>query len=329
MAIVSTSWGGARLLPERFERGVAALKALGLTVRVMPNAQGTGWGLRDWVSGSPEQRLADLHEAFADPAVDAVLSAIGGEHSAQLLEGLDLDLVRANPKVFCGYSDTTTLLHALHARTGLVTFYGAALLPEFGEVGGPDPEVVEGFRRAAGVAEAAGAVPRVAWQATEPRQVSDREGRPRVRHPGEPRIALRPGRASGRLLPGCLPSLRALVGTPWQPEYTGRVLLVETPEAPYEPESADADLTHLRNAGLLRGLAALVVGRTDGWTAAEVSQLHECVLDAVRGYGYPVLAGVECGHSAPLLTLPVGVEATVDSEELVIDEPAVAWRPGG
>lgn len=76
--------------------------------------------------------------------------------------------------------------------------------------------------------------------------------------------------------------------------------------------------------GLLAGLSALVVGRTPGWDDSQIAQLHACVLDAVAGYDYPVLAGVECTHSAPLLTLPIGVLATVDGEELVVEEAAVS-----
>jgi len=240
------------------------------------------------------------------------------------LERIDFEIIRSNPKVFCGYSDTTTLLQAVHARTGLVTFYGPALLPEFGEIGGPDRQVVEHFQRVTGRAIPPGVLPRIPWQAVEDRAVTDAEGRPRAAREGEPRTALRAGRGSGRLQVGCLPTTRALIGTPWQPEYRGRVLVVEVPEDPYDVEQADTDLTHLRNAGLLAELAAFVIGRTPGWDEDRIAQLHTCVLDAVGGYDYPVLAGAECTHSSPLLTLPIGVLATVDDEDLVVEEAAVS-----
>lgn len=324
IAVVATSWGGVGELPARAARAFAALDRLGYRVTLMPHAGGTADGPRDWVSAGAAERLADLHAAFADPAVDLVLSAIGGNHSAHLLEGLDLDLIRSHPKPFCGYSDTTTLLQAIHARTGLVTFYGPALLPEFGEIGGPDAAVVEHFQRVLGRAEPAGPLPVVPWQATENRAVTYAAGRARERVAGEPRRLLRPGSAAGPLLAGCLPSMRNLVGTPWQSDCVGRVMVVETPEAPYDAELADADLTHLRNAGLFADLAALVVGRTEGWSPAQVGALHACVLDAARGYDYPVLAGVEVTHSAPLLTIPIGVPGRVDGLELVIEGAAVS-----
>ena len=113
VAVVSTSWGGAGILADRFHRGVLALESLGYKVRIMPHALGTTDGVRDWVSGTREERLQDLHGAFEDPKVTCVFSAIGGDHSAQLLERIDFEIIRSNPKVFCGYSDTATLLQAV------------------------------------------------------------------------------------------------------------------------------------------------------------------------------------------------------------------------
>lgn len=323
IAIVSTSWGGAGLLGERFERGIEALGKLGYGIKVMKNARAVSDGSRDWLAGSRGERLADLHDAFADPEVRCVLSAIGGNHSAQLLEGLDLDLIREHPKLVCGYSDTITLLLALHARTGLLTVYGPALLPEFGEIGGPDPEVVDWFERVTSSTAPAGALPSIPWQAVEDRAISDAEGRARPRMRPEPRLVLRGGEASGRLLVGCLPSIRTLIGTPWEPDWSGSLLVIETPESPYDPSWADADLTHLRNAGILGSIAALAVGRTDGWSGAGRAQLHACVLDACRDTDYPVIAGVECSHAAPLLALPIGVLATLVDDQLIIEEAVV------
>ena len=150
IGVVSPSWGGAGLLADRFERGLVALESLGYEVRVMPNARKVADGGRDWVAGSIADRVSDLHAAFRDSAIRCVLSAIGGNHSAELLQQLDFELLAAHPTLFCGYSDTTSLLLALHARIGLVTVYGPALLPEFGEMGGPDAEVVKQFTRLTG-----------------------------------------------------------------------------------------------------------------------------------------------------------------------------------
>ena len=299
------------------------MAALGFEPVLMPNAGGGGDGVRSWVSASVADRVADLHQAFSDPSIAGVLSVIGGDHCAQMISEVDFALIEANPKVFCGYSDTTSLLHAIHARTGLVTFYGPALVPEFGEPEGPDQEVVDHWVRVTGDPVAAGQLPVVPWQSGESRMEADTEHRNMVRRPGEPRRALRSGRASGPLLAACLPSMLRLAGTRWWPEVEGRILVIECPEDPYTPAWADADLSQLRNLGVFDQIAGLVVGRTDNWNAADVETLHSLIQDMTSGHDFPILAGVEVSHSAPLLTIPIGVQGTIDNLDLSIDEAAV------
>ncbi len=323
IALVATSWGAVHHLPERSERAIRALTVLGFEPVLMPNAATGSDGTRDWVSASVEDRVSDFHDAFSDPSIAAVLSVIGGDHCAQMLEQLDLDLIRSNPKIFCGYSDTTTLLHVIHTTTGLVTFYGPALVPEFGEPEGPDREVIDHWRSVICASTASGEVPSVPWQSGESRIDSDPKGRNMVRRAPEPRVSLRAGTASGPLLAACLPTMLRVAGTQWWPELRGRILVIECPEAPYDPAWADADLTQLRNLGVFDEIAGLAIGRSDNWPTSEVETLHALVEQATRGSTFPILAGVEVSHSAPLLTIPIGVQGTIDGRTLSIDEPAV------
>jgi muramoyltetrapeptide carboxypeptidase LdcA involved in peptidoglycan recycling len=102
--------------------------------------------------------------------------------------------------------------------------------------------------------------------------------------------------------------------------------LLETPQKPYDPETADADLTHLRLAGWLDGLAALVLCRPYDFDEEQAEQLHEALMTHVAGRDYPVIARVEGGHTDPLPTFPLGVSTELDEDELVIAEPAVSGR---
>ncbi|MDB5656515.1 MAG: MccF-like protein, partial [Tardiphaga sp.] len=166
IAIIAPSWGGIGLLPARAERALAALRRLGAEPVLMPHATSAGDAARPWVSTGARERAADLHAAFTDPGIDAVLCAIGGTHAAQLLPFLDMGQIAANPKPLCGYSDVTVLLQAIHRDTGLVCFYGPALLPQFGEIDGPDAEVIAHLRQM--IAEggsAPGDIPDIDWQA--------------------------------------------------------------------------------------------------------------------------------------------------------------------
>jgi muramoyltetrapeptide carboxypeptidase len=321
IAVVSPSCPAAAFLTEEVRRGTEALERMGFQVRLMPHAK----GVRGWTSGTVQERLDDLHQAFADPGVHAVLYSIGGLHSAQLLAGLDMELIAANPKVFCGYSDATSLLNAVHAATGLVTFYGPALIPQFGELPEPYPETTGHFLRVTTEAAAAGPLPRIPYQVTDQDYARrEREQRPRDSEPAAARSVLRPGSASGPALAICLPSARDLVGTRWQPDTAGRVLFVETPEPPYTPAAADADLWHLRNAGLLDEVAAVVLGRPLGWDTVETEAFTEAVTACLDGLDVPVVTEVEFGHTNPILTLPNGVLVAVDGTEITLLEPAVS-----
>ena len=320
VAVISPSWGGPGSFPARFDRALTALtRRLGLTGQPTRHAHGS----LDWRSALAAQRADDINQAFLDDTIAGILCAIGGDHAAQLLPLLDWSTIAAHPKVFCGYSDATVLHHAIYAVTGLTTFYGPAVLSQFGEWPDPHEYTVDHFRSVTMTARPAGPVPRDDyvvdefgdWAAARPPHVRARGLAPR-------RTVLRPGCGSGPLLAACLPSALQLLGTPWQPTYDGHVLVIETPPA-YRPADADRDLTHLRNASCLNELAALVVGRPQGMSEAERQRLHAVVLDSVADFGYPVVADVECGHTDPMATLPIGVSCTVEEDELSLLEAAV------
>src|SRR5260370_37318482 len=105
VAIVSPSFGAVGQFPQRTERGLGYLESLGLRVRLMPHAAETA----GWASSSAVSRVADIHEAFSDDEVTAIVCGIGGNHSNQLLPLLDYELVRRNPKIFPGYSYVSVL----------------------------------------------------------------------------------------------------------------------------------------------------------------------------------------------------------------------------
>ncbi|WP_327178520.1 LD-carboxypeptidase [Streptomyces sp. NBC_01335] len=314
--MVSPSWGGAGLFPGRFGRAVSALgDTTGLQPVVMPHAKDT----LDWRSATAEDRASDLMDAFTDPTIRGVICVIGGDHAAQVLPLLDFDVIRSCPKPLIGYSDITVLNHAWYAA-GLSSFYGPALLPQFGEFPVPDPYTVDHFRRAvmADRQGPAGPVPRADHLVEEYLDWQADEARPRRRREAPARLVLRPGAGTGPLLAGCLPSAVQLVGTPWQPEYRGHVLVLDIPDGGYGPADADRDLTHLRHAGLLDGLAGLAVGRLRLSSDEQDAAMHEVVMRAVAHRGFPVLGNLECGHTDPMATLPLGAGCVLSDAELTL-----------
>jgi muramoyltetrapeptide carboxypeptidase len=320
IAIVAPSSGFASRFPRRMDRAIGWLEHAGFTVRVMSHAR----QIDAWVSATIDERVADLHEAFADSDVRAVIATLGGNHSAQLLSSLDYELIQRNPKIVCGYSDITSLLHGIHVETGLVTFYGPAALPQFGEFPEPLPETMSHFQHVLQSPHTSPNIPILPDIVDEFIDWGRDETRPRRRRPSPGRQVIREGEAEGRLLPGCLPTLRHLVGTPWQPDVRGALLAIDIPDGEYSASDADADLWHLRNAGLLEQLSGLIVGRVRSVSSPNEQELFETIMHVTSPFAFPILGNLEFGHADPILTLPVGTIVGLSGSSVTALEPAVS-----
>jgi muramoyltetrapeptide carboxypeptidase len=281
---------------ERIIQGVASLRARGFEPVVGAHASGKE---PPYFSGTVMDRLDDLHQAFADPTVQAVFCTRGGYGSNYLLEDLDLDVVRANPKPFFGYSDLTTMQTWLLDQLGLVGFHGPMVAADFYREGG----VHEPSFRAAvsGDAVAAGS----------------EEGL---------RI-LKPGRAQGAVYGGCLSILTASLGTRFAPQSENKLLFLEDVAA--KPYQVDRMLRQMLLAGKFDGVSGLIFGEmlecvSPGTSADLLEQVILRVFDWFEG---PIAIGLRSGHvSHGNVTLPLGVEAELILEEepmLQYLEPAV------
>ena len=142
VATVSLSWGGASVFPHRYQAGIQQLQnEFGLQVIEMPNTLKPA----DWLSRNPKARADDLMQTFADPSIKGIFATIGGDDSIRLLPFIDFNVIRDNPKIFMGYSDTT-ISHLMCYKAGLVSFYGPSVLAEFAENGGIFPYVTQSLR---------------------------------------------------------------------------------------------------------------------------------------------------------------------------------------
>ncbi|MGC2162924.1 MAG: LD-carboxypeptidase [Silvibacterium sp.] len=276
---------------ERIELGLAALRARGFDVVTGEHALGKE---APYFSGTAAERLADLHAAFADPSIKAIFTTRGGYGANYLLEDLDLDLIRANPKPFVAYSDLTTVQTWLLDATGLIAFHGPLVAGDFCREGG----VHEASFTAAlsgGLIEAGAA---------------------------EGLRILRPGRAEGIVYGGCLSILTAALGTRFGPQTEGKLLFLEDVGA--KPYQVDRMLRQMVLAGKFDGVTGFVFGEMLECASPGTSPdlLDQVILRVLDWFDGPIAIGLRSGHvSHGNVTLPLGVRA-----ELVLEgEPALKY----
>jgi muramoyltetrapeptide carboxypeptidase len=282
---------------ERVERGVEQLRNLGFSPVLGANTQTRG---PLFFAGTPEQRLADLHAAFADPETGMVSCVRGGYGSNYLLDGLDLSLISKNPKPLFAYSDLTGIQLYLLDQLGLPAFHGPMVAADFAL---DDGVHLPSFQSAL---------------AGEPYTVGSLEG---LR-------ALKPGNAQGTLYGGCLSILVSLIGTPWEPATEGKLLFIEDTAA--KPYQIDRMLWQLRSAGKLDGVRGVIFGEMLDCASqgAPSELLDEVILRAFADFDMPVAIDLRSGHvSRQNVTLTFGVTAELHltaDPELRILEAAVS-----
>ncbi|MBC7926725.1 MAG: LD-carboxypeptidase [Bryobacteraceae bacterium] len=263
-----------------------------------------------YVGGTIQERLDDLHAAFADGDTKAVFPIRGGYGSGQLLDRIDYDLIRRNPKVFVGYSDITAMHLAISRKCGMVTFHGPTMLSGFTDY------TVRHLKKA--------------LFEKQPLGVLRNPEESNTLRPDHTVRTIRGGRATGQLMGGNLSLILATMGTPFEIDTRGKIFFIEDVEE--QPYSVDRMLTNLRLAGKLQAAAGIVFGECNGCSPRDYRPSFSSgtlllgeVLDEILGkLSIPVLTGLTIGHTQDQMTLPIGVNATLDADkgELIVEESA-------
>ena len=333
VAAISLSWGGPGTFRYRYEIGKRQFEEeFGVTVIETEHA------LRhpDWLSKNPKARADDLMAAFADDSIDGIFSTIGGEDSIRILPHLDLDAIRANPKVLMGYSDTT-ISHAACFKAGLVSFYGPAFMTGFAENGGMFPYTIHSVRRSLFSAEPIGLIePNQMGWTVEHLDWSDPENQSIKRKLNPPTgwvFYQDYGEVKGRLFGGCLEVLDWLRGSPYWPSVeslSGAVLFLETSEEAPPPSRIAEFIRSLGAMGVLERLGGILFGRPGGQIHPEIFQSYDDALcNAVRvEHGLdemPIVTNMDFGHTDPVFVIPYGLQVHINSalRQISIDEAAV------
>jgi muramoyltetrapeptide carboxypeptidase len=280
---------------ERIERSVRYFERLGYRVEVAKHvapAPTLGPATTEtYLAGSDKDRLADLHAMFRAKRVKAIFYHRGGYGSLRLLDAIDYDLVRRNPKIVLGYSDATALFAALHKKAGLAScFFGP--MPGVDLWDEIDPFTEENFWRMVTSTEPLGELP-----------MAEEEG-----------TVLTRGKliAEGRMLGGNLTVFCSLMGTPYQPSFRNAIPFFE--EIDEKPRKVDAHFAQLRLAGLWRTAKAVLLGQFTNCNTdpdAPTRTLDEIFTDYFGKLKVPVVKGLPFGHDARKWTLPLGAKLRV------------------
>jgi len=261
-----------------FQDGIAVIKSMGYRVKIPDSifkAQG-------YLAGSDAERAELFMDLFTDESLKAILCARGGFGSMKLLPLLDFEAIRANPKILMGFSDITALLVAIFHSCRIVTFHGP-LVTTLKRDGG---KTCSAFIEAVS------------------------SGAPLVLKPRQP-VVLSQGNASGILMGGNLTSLCHLLGTPYEPDFNGRLLFLEDrQEAPYR---IDRMFSQLHLSGHLDGVGGVILGTFEA--CGSLDDVYAIVKEVFRHTGIPILAGFELGHGTENLTVPIGLEAKMNTED--------------
>ena len=333
VAVVSLS-SGMLGEPQFLHKYALAKKRLeedfGLRVEAMPNALK---GI-DYLYAHPEARAQDLMDAFRDPSIRAVFSAIGGDDTIRLLPYIDFSVLQENPKIFTGFSDTTTN-HFMMFKAGLTSYYGASIMTNFSEYGRINDYTLDMIRRTLFEPQDTLEIPSAPyWYDDEDEKIwwgESNMNRFKPYHPEEIGYELLQGSgvAEGPLLGGCVDVFVELLGTALWPsleDWRGKLLFLETSEEDMSCDTLTWILRNLAAQGIFQVISGILVGKPARRSKYEpYKEVYRKVVgfEAARPE-LPILYNVNFGHADPIGVLPIGVNCRLDAAQrtLTLLEPA-------
>jgi|TARA_R110001606_G_scaffold69721_3_gene159389 muramoyltetrapeptide carboxypeptidase LdcA involved in peptidoglycan recycling len=261
----------------------------------------------DFSSSSIEERIEDLHEAFLDKKVKAIFTVIGGDNVNQLLKYIDYNIVKRNPKIICGYSDTTALSNALFHKTGLVTYSGPAY-STLGMLKGIDFSI-NYIKKCLFSSDPYEVINSEQW--SDDAWYLDQEKRNFYKDNGIE--VLNHGEAEGKIVGGNLCTLNLLQGTEFMPDLTNAVLFLEDDELT-SPSNFDRDLQSLIHQKNFDSVKGIVIGKFQLKSEVSETLLKKIIQSKQELASIPVLYNLNFGHTTPHICFPIGGFVKIDTK---------------
>ncbi|THB75896.1 MAG: LD-carboxypeptidase [Desulfobacteraceae bacterium] len=293
--------------PKRFQRAHSFIESKGFSLKA-----GNLTGKRDgYRSGNTRDRAEELNDLIRDPQVRCILSTIGGLNSNSLLPYIDYDAFQKDPKILMGFSDVTAILMAVYARTGIPTYYGPALVASFGELP-PYTEMTWQYFEEVCINPALPYTLRKPdiWTEEDIDWESQTESKPPVENQW---VTLNEGVAEGRLIIGNLNTITCIWGSPYMPMIKdGDILFIEDTQK--SAAMMERLFAFLKINGVFDKISGLILGKHERFNDQKTGKSVIMILEEVVGqYTFPVLAQVDCSHTHPMLTIPLGSRVRLDA----------------
>lgn len=274
---------------ERIEPSIKAMEDLGFEVTLGESCK----GYHGFLSGSDEMRAKDINQMFKDKSIKGIFALRGGYGAARLLDMLDYNMIKKNPKVFAGYSDVTALHNVFNEKCKLITFHTPMASTEFYK--GVDDYTMDYFKK----------------------NIFSEEPLGILKNPeGQEIKTLAPGKAKGKLVGGNLSLVVSSMGTPYELNTKGKILFLEdVGEYPYK---IDRMLLQLKQCGKFKDAAGIILG---AWTDCKANEgdnsltLMEVFEELILPENKPTIYSLACGHCMPTMSIPLGAKVKIDGDK--------------
>ncbi len=317
IAIISPSWGGPSVFPHVYESGIETLQKLGFNTKEYPSARKDA----DYLYNNPQFRAKDINNAFADKEVKAIFVSIGGDDSVRILPFLDLDIIKKNPKIILGYSDTITLLTYFN-QMGLVTLHGPAIMAGFSQWDSLGKSFQEHIKTI--LFENPQSYEFTPFESYSDGYLdwSDKSNvgktKPMVKNSGWNWLQ-GDSNIKGELFGGCIEVMEFMKSTKFWPSddfWNGKILFLETSEDKPTLKQVKYMLRNYGMQGIFNKISALIIGRARDYSDKEKNELNENVLKIVKmefkNESLPIITNMDFGHTDPQWILPLGIKAEID-----------------
>ncbi|HHF2958458.1 TPA: S66 peptidase family protein [Vibrio diabolicus] len=299
--------------PVRFRRAKSYLESQGFEL-----VEGDLTGCSDsYRSGSIQDRAEELNRLIRDPNVRCIMSTIGGSNSNSLLPYIDYEALRNDPKIIIGYSDVTALLLGIYTQTGIITFYGPALVASFGEFPPLVDETLKFFLEilCSGSDSYKYSIPQL-W--TDVKHDWETQDSPKPSYTNEWQF-LGKGQISGRIIGGNLNTMAGIWGSEYMPKIEqGDILLLE--DSLKGIETVERSFAHLMACGVFEKVGAIVLGKHELFNDKGTGRSPlDVLLEVLNGKNVPILYGFDSCHTHPMLVTPLGVQASIDFDRETIE----------